>query len=588
VADRDLARRLLLAALALAASGCAGTASGVGAGPQDVAVVVQPPSAAVTVGGQVPFTARVTGTLDTSVVWSVEPAGCGSMTGEGIFTAPASARTCGVRATARADPDRSATATVTATAAGSDAAIRVRLVPQAGVSGVQRVNFALPVPPGLLQDPSRLRLTPVPGSGGDLAAARRALARWPDGSVRSVQVQVEVDVTTTAAIDAEVGVDPAAGALSRVDVADTLMTADGTTGPRVWAVLPSAWLAPSQVAGPAVPRASIAGTELDAWQGICDYATWDVDAFLALSADRAVWLFDRPTALYLGHAITGEMVALQSAYREAAIYRAGITGTGSATRIGVPTAADDLKYHYAQGMAIHYLLTGDDRFREAAEDVAVRAHDLWRDPGYAGGADFWTERHAGFALLAYEWALAVTDDRAATIAPWAEQAVAASLAMQAVDAHAWEPDARCFAHHADAHGEPYGYFGCSPWMSAILADGLEAHARRVGGAAAAAARDGLVRLGRMIARHGRDGQGRPFYWMGAGVSSAEPDPYEEHWGESAYLVALAWHWSGRGDDALRGEALELVNGLRTRGEVGHLRSFNWQCRSAVMTPYYLR
>ena len=95
-------------------------------------------------------------------------------------------------------------------------------------------------------------------------------------------------------------------------------------------------------------------------------------------------------------------------------------------------------------------------------------------------------------------------------------------------------------------------------------------------------------LGQMIARHGRDAIGRPYYWMGAGVTAAEADPYDEHWGESAYVVGLAWHWGGRGSAELRAAALELIDGLRTRGEAGQLRSFNWQCRSAPMAAYYLR
>jgi hypothetical protein len=413
------------------------------------------------------------------------------------------------------------------------------------------------------------------------------LATWPDGSIRALQLQVDVDVGRTTALDVQVGVATAAAALARVDVATTLVAADGTSGPRVWAVLPASWLAPSQVAGPVVTAASVAGTSLGAWVARCDYARWDADAFLAASSDRGAWLYDRPTALYRGYAGNGSRDTLESAYREAAIYRAGVSGTGSSTRIGVPGAADDLKYHYTQGMALHYLLTGDDRFREAAENVAVRAHDLWSSPGYAGGSDFWTERNAGFALLAYEWAAAVSDDRAATFATWANQAVDAYLPMQDVSAYAWESDARCFAHSADAHGEGFGYVGCSPWMSAILADGLDAHARRTGGDRAAAARTSLVRLGKMIARHGLDGEGRPYYWMGAGVSRAEVDGYDEHWSESAYVVAMAWHWGGRTDAALRASALALAEGFRTQGYVGQLRSFNWQCRSATMTPAFL-
>ena len=580
-------------ALLATVAGCA--VSGVDPGGQAATLSVRPESATVQVRWSVSFEAAVTGTISTAVSWSVDPAGCGTVTQAGLYTAPSSAGTCQVRVRSEGDPALAAAATVTVTPAMGDPpgdpidpTFRIALVPQAGVSGIQRVNFGLPLPPGLLRDPSRIRIASAEAPGAELPAARRALATWPEGSLRSVQIQVEVNVDTTAALDLEVGTPSSGGTLPLMDVASTLSAADGTAGPRVWAVLPPSWLAPSQVAGPLLSEASVSGTDLDAWLPLCDYAAWDVDAFLTLSSDRAVWLYDRPTAMYRGHAITGSMDALASAYREVAMYRAGISGTGSSTRIGIPTAESDLKYHYTQGLAIHYLMTGDDRFREAAENVAVRARDLWSDPGYAGGADFWTERHAGFALLAYEWAAAVSDDRASTFAPWSDQAVDAYLALQAVDANAWEPDARCFAHHADAHDEPYGYVGCSPWMSAILADGLDAYARRVGGDAALVARAGLARLGRMTARHGRDVEGRPFYWMGAGVSSAEVDPYEEHWGESAYVVALAWHWDGRRDEELRAAALELVGGLRSRGEVGHMRSFNWQCRSAVMAPAFLR
>jgi hypothetical protein len=124
-------------------------------------------------------------------------------------------------------------------------------------------------------------------------------------------------------------------------------------------------------------------------------------------------------------------------------------------------------------------------------------------------------------------------------------------------------------------------------MSAILADGMEAHAVRHGGARADTVRASLVRLGRLVARDGRDAEGKPFYWMGLG-RDGEVDPYEEHWGESAYLVAMAWHHGGRSDASLRTAADELMTGLRERGEAGQVRSFNWQCRSAVQAPAYLR
>ena len=461
--------------------------------------------------------------------------------------------------------------------------IRVALVAQSGVTGVQRVNFAIPFPRGGL---TAMDATRVVGNGAELPAARRVLATHPDGSIRSLQVQVDVNPATTPTVDVLVGTMRTRPPLALADVSTTLVSADGTRGPRVWAYVPGTWVATSGAAGFMKPRSAIAGTALDAWQVVCNCTRYDTTAFNAGKASASYWLYDRPTALYRGYAYNGTQSVFRDAYVEAAMYRAGITGTGSSTRIGVPGASGDLKYHYTQGMAIHYLLTGDVRFREAAENVAVRAHDLWPNPSYRGG--FWTERHAGFALLAYEWAAAVSDDRAATFTGWSDVAVTAAAAMQDNASAAWETDARCFAHTAASHDEAYGYTGCSPWMSSILADGLDAYAQRVAtGTKFTVARTALVELGRMIARHGRDSGGKPFYWMGAGVDRGEVDGYDEHWGESAYVVAMAWWYQGKTDTALRTAADQLVTGTKTKGETGQLRSFNWQCRSAMATPFFL-
>jgi hypothetical protein len=150
-----------------------------------------------------------------------------------------------------------------------------------------------------------------------------------------------------------------------------------------------------------------------------------------------------------------------------------------------------------------------------------------------------------------------------------------------------DQDARCFAHSADAAGEPYGYFGCSPWLSAILADGLDAYATERGGAEAAASRTALIKLGRILARDGRDASGKPFYWMGVGVDQDEIDDYDEHWGESAYVIAMAYYHDGKADATLKQAADELVMGFGANGVAPHMRSFNWQCRSAVATPWFL-
>jgi len=464
------------------------------------------------------------------------------------------------------------------------ASVEVTLVPRSGVTGIQRINFAVPLQRGQLENAAQVRIL---SDGVELSAARRALAQYPDGSVRSVQLQVETTVATSSKLEVRIGETPATDSLPLVDVATTLDPSDGSQGPRVWARLPASWLSASGITGPQVPEAEVAGTELDAWSGVCDYSKNSVSAFLPLITAKDVWLYDRGTTMYRGYARRGDLVTLESAYRETAIYRNGLTGTGTSTRISVPGAAEDLKYHYAQNLAIHYLLTGDDRFRESAEDVATRVDALW-NPGYDGGDRFWTERHAGFALLAYVWAGMVTDDEQARLHGLADEAVTAYLAVQATFPTNWpDPAARCFAHTATAHGEDFGTVGCSPWMSAILADGLDAYATERGGPAAAAARAAIVKLGTVLARDGRDSTGKPYYWMGVGAAD-EVDDFDEHWGEPAYVVAMAWHWGGRTDATLRSVADALVEGTNNNATSPHLRSFNWQCRSAVATAWYLQ
>jgi hypothetical protein len=339
-------------------------------------------------------------------------------------------------------------------------------------------------------------------------------------------------------------------------------------------------LSQSGFAGPLVPEADVAGEPTAAWAELCDYERWDLAAFMAsgYESDRAVWLFDRGTALYRGYARRGDLATLRSAYIETAMYRNRITGSGSSARNGVPPdGAQDVKYTYAQNLALHYLLTGDDRFRESAEDMGLAQSALWSDPGYGGGSDFWTERHAGFGLLAFVWAMLVSDDRGAQFRGLADEAVDAYLEVQASYPPGYaDPDARCFAHTGDAHGEGGEYFGCSPWMSAILGDALEQYARESDAGRAAAARESLVQLGRIIAERGIQPDGRPYY------------EYDEHLGESAYLIAMAWHFAGRTDGTLRAAADALVERVASNGTVPHVRSFNWQCRSAVAGAWFLR
>lgn len=480
-------------------------------------------------------------------------------------------------------PDDPTEATTDSTTGGQATTVVVHLVPQPGVSGQQRVNFAVPLAAGVLVDAAEVQ---VHHAGVEVATALRGLAQHPDGSWRSVQIQLDLEIAGETDLEVVLNAAPTAGSLTAVPVEDTLV--DDATGPGVWALLPPEWLTASGFAGPLDTAAAAEGTPGQAWSDLCDYDQWDYEAFLGVMGQADVWLYDRGTILYRGHARRGDLSTLRSAYLETTIYRNGLGGGGPSTEIGVPGKTGDAKYYYTQNMALHYLLTGDDRFRESAEDVAEAYHSLWSDPGYAGGADFWTERHAGFALLAYVWAMNVSDDQAEQFRGLADEAVTAYLAVQDTYPQGYaDPDARCFAHSDEAAGEGFGFWGCSPWLSAILADGLDQYATESPGAQADAARAAIVKLGRIVARDGLDPDGKPYYWMGVGDGNGVVDDYDEHWGESAYVVAMAYHHSGASDPGLRQVAEELVAGFGDFGTAPHMRSFNWQCRSAVATPYFL-
>ncbi len=460
-----------------------------------------------------------------------------------------------------------------------------------GAGGVTRVSFAVPLGAGQLDDASQVRV--LDAAGAEVAAARRGIAARDDGSFRSVQLQVDVDPAASATLTVEIGAAPAAGELDLVDVATTLVDPDGQAGPRVWALLPASWLSASGVAGPLVPDDAVTDARAETWAVLCDPDTFGSDAFFGedYEADRAVWLYDRGTALYRSYARRGDLSPLASAYVETSFYRNRITGAGTSARNGAPAGgSDDPKYQYAQNLAIHYLLTGDDRFQSAAEDMALGMTELWPDPGYAGGDDQWTERNAGFSLLAYVWGATVAGPRQAEILAAAGEAFLETLHVQATYPEGYDDDThRCFAHHGDAHDpeEQNPYFGCSPWMSAILADGLDGYRRMQGGDTAELARGSLVQLGRALAQGGRDEGDRPYYWMGVGTEENAADDYDEHIGESAYVVALARALAGEQDAELDGALDALLDKLAADAEIGQLRSYNWQCRSAVMTPTFL-
>ena len=78
-----------------------------------VSITISPSSVNLNPNGTQQFTATVTGASDTSVIWTIQegPSG-GTVTGSGLYSAPATVGVYHVVATSNADPSKSATANV--------------------------------------------------------------------------------------------------------------------------------------------------------------------------------------------------------------------------------------------------------------------------------------------------------------------------------------------------------------------------------------------------------------------------------------------------------------------------------------------
>lgn len=118
---------ITITAVSVANPSKSGSAMVVVQSASSVSVSVTPKSTQVGSGGQLQFSATVTGSTNTAVVWSVSGSGCsgvacGTITAGGLYTAPTTLPTpanVSVKATAMADPSASASAVVTLVAAAS-------------------------------------------------------------------------------------------------------------------------------------------------------------------------------------------------------------------------------------------------------------------------------------------------------------------------------------------------------------------------------------------------------------------------------------------------------------------------------------
>src|SRR3989441_2385995 len=103
--------------LSFVLAGCAGSTS---SPPAQVSITILPASASVAVGQTQQFTASVSGTSNTGVTWAVNGtiggnATVGTISSNGLYTAPNTPATVTVTATSTANTSKSASASVTIT-----------------------------------------------------------------------------------------------------------------------------------------------------------------------------------------------------------------------------------------------------------------------------------------------------------------------------------------------------------------------------------------------------------------------------------------------------------------------------------------
>ena len=112
---KAIASNLLLVSAGLLAASCShGKASSTS--PAGITVAIQPNAVTMAPGQMVPLAASVSGSSNVSVVWSLtEGTPGGSVTAQGLYTAPTVAGTFHVVATSQADASKSATTAVTVT-----------------------------------------------------------------------------------------------------------------------------------------------------------------------------------------------------------------------------------------------------------------------------------------------------------------------------------------------------------------------------------------------------------------------------------------------------------------------------------------
>lgn len=444
--------------------------------------------------------------------------------------------------------------------------------PDVARNQAETVVFGLPFAPGWVSSTDTLSVETSDGRA--LAANISELARWRPiagtnaitDSVRAARIVVDYSFSGSAPENIIVRLNGNSGSSLGRSVAtrDTWTSssrgpqpdeyAGGVPEPRVYATLTADWLSASLLRTRTLPIANNNSewAQFDtALENFGRTAVNDVEPevnpsqLISFESTAAPWLYDRANSLFGLYVRTGDVKWLRHAHRASEFYATQLAADGSFNLKSFP----DLKYSYGYSLLTDMLLLGDTTQLPKIESVASFAM-TFRD-NYNPSGNFWTERHATYALLGRLAAWEATGD--------VQYADAAKSLVSALVAEARSPQLGvagigCVQHTIRQHeGDNDDRPACSPWMSALLSDAVWRYFLLTGDRDAL---DFIAGLGDFVVDHGTyvvegvngqvNGLTVPWYLAADGVEYTDSGAYGdlEHGCDVASLTARA-AWAQR-------------------------------------------
>lgn len=357
--------------------------------------------------------------------------------------------------------------------------VDVTLYPQSTVTLNQSTNivFGIPFPKGFVTDSTKIRV--LNSSGTEIPSFVMTTTNWRDFqspstiiSIKSVQIGIAMTFANTnpVAIKVQWGTSRGSSITNTFSASSTwgsMASGPNPTEypgtimePKVYATLPPSWMSQSLL-----KTRFVANGEVSTYK-------WFDDLFMKFSSDATTtsyktdsepWLYDRAQTLYFAYFRSGDVNWLRRGHRAAQFYKASINSSGNFTLGG------DAKYVYGQSMLYDLMLTGDISLVATIENTRT-PHSSW-PTNYSSDTNFWTERHAAYALLSSLAAFDATG--AASDATRAKALFNDYFKMQQTPGNGWAKNG-CTLHTHDQHDpdEDLPDVVCSPWMGALLTDAV--------------------------------------------------------------------------------------------------------------------